>query len=263
MDKLNNPIIVIDSGIGAVNIAQKLHEKLKNENIISISDTLYMPYGNLDLRKIKNRINKLIKYIEDNYNPKLIVIGCNTIDSICGDLLVNAFGNKVISIIKSASQDAINVSKTKNIGLFGTINTIESQKYMYQLIQLGNNINLLGVGCDNLAQLIEKKDFKNKLIDEEISVLQNEKIDTIILGCTHYSLIINKFKKYYEKQHIIDSSEAIVEQTIKKVNKINDYKTSHKEGSLKIFATKLTEEFLNNSHKITNNQEIEINEIKF
>ena len=262
MDKLNNPIIVIDSGIGAVNIAQKLHEKLTNENIISISDTLYMPYGNLDVRKMKNRINKLIKYIEENYNPKLIVIGCNTIDSICGDLLVNSFGNKIISIIKTTSQEAMQISKTKNIGLFATKNTIESHKYIYQMIQLGQNINLLGVSCKNLAEMIENQDFKNKLIDEEISVLKDEKIDTIILGCTHYSLIINKFKKYYPKQNIIDSAETIIEQTIKKNIKFKNNQNAHKEGSLKIFATKITEEFLNNSNKITNNEAVEINEIK-
>lgn len=259
---VTKPIVVLDSGIGGINIAKVLSKKLDQENIIALSDIAYMPYGDLNQRELISRVNYLLKII-DGLDPKAIVIGCNTIDSVCGDKIIASFPTiPVYRIIKESARIASSMTHNKNIAVFATPLTIENQDYVKYLSLYTQDTNIYGIMCDELAKLIENQDFSNPNLDVEIKMAQELDCDTIILGCTHYSLVMNKFKKFYPQATIIDSALCLVDLVAKKIPILNldkNYKTY--KGSLTILTTSASVPTLNTIDKILTGVEYEIMEV--
>lgn len=260
--KKNQPIVIIDSGIGGINIAKQLSMKLENEHIIAISDNLYMPYGLLTRREIIRRINYLLKTIR-TLDPKAIVIGCNTIDAICGEKLVSEFpGISVFRVIKESAKVAAKTTKNNNIAVFATPATTDSQIYMQMLALYKNNLNVYGICCDELASLIEAEDFKNKTIDEEVKLATDLDCDTLILGCTHYNLIINKFAKYYPNAAIIDSADQLCNLVCEKMPILNA-KLQYQliKPQFEVYLTKVDKQVKTHLEKMLGNIDYTIKEI--
>ena len=237
-----NPIFLLDSGSGGINVANMMSKLMPNEQIIALTDLEFMPYGNKEKRELTRRVVKFIELIR-NFSPKLVVIACNTIDSLFGDRIESELSHvQVLRIVAETAKVAVRSSKTKQIGLFATTNTIESQSYMYGIASYFSNTHLYGVECSELATLIEKKDFKNPIINEEIKAIVGFDVDLIILGCTHYSLITNKFNKYYPGAKIVDSSKVVAEKSVRIVEELNSVVKPHQMGSVLIATTKITDD---------------------
>lgn len=203
------PIVLIDSGSGGIHVLEKLTQEFPVENFVMVCDNEMLPLGNKDPKIINRRINKINKKIKE-LAPKAIVIACNTIDAICYNTINSAFPKiPVYSVIIPTITAAMKQTRNKEIGLLGTKVTIESQAYMkYALLK--SKLNIYGVECTNLATAIEQDDNIDKVLNQEISVLEEIKCDTLILGCTHYSIIRDKIQKKIGDCKIIDSSEELV-----------------------------------------------------
>lgn len=262
-DIINNysnkqPIIVIDSGLGGISIGKEIYAKLDKEDIICISDIKNVSYGNKSKREILKLINNLIKVI-NNFNPKAIVIGCNTIDAIGGEKIADEFHQiPVYQIIGLSSKTAIKETLNKKIAVFATNATIEEQSYMYRLVGHLPDLEVYGICCDELATLIEKGDFKNKIIDEEIKMGLDLDFDTLILGCTHYHLINHKFKKYYPDVNIIDSSTVLVDHVVKQIPVLNNGK-ENVEGSFMVLSSDTSDDTINRIDQVLEDIDYTIN----
>ena len=181
----NLPIGVFDSGIGGLNVLNKLVNSFKNESFVYFGDNLNAPYGNKSKSQLlslcKNAINELL-----NYNVKAVVIACNTASTNCLNELKAEFINLVIV---GTFPTVIN---SKNTILFATLNTAKSNFIKSNF----NNAKI--VPLKNLAKNIEDYFCFNtpinfKAIKREAKV----KYKSVILGCTHYIFLKKQFKNFF------------------------------------------------------------------
>ena len=198
---MNNdrPIAIIDSGIGGLSVLKQLIKKYKYGQYIYFADNKYMPYGNKNKQFVKNRILEIIEFLRKEYKVKKILIACNTASSCLYGI------------------------KEKDIE-FLTFN----KEYTYLTTQLTKE-NLKGykvISSKNLAKLIEKNINKpkklDKIIKQTINDLELHKLSNLILGCTHYELVADIFKKYCSNTKIRLNSFNLIKRV--KVDKSDEVK---------------------------------------
>lgn len=204
------PNIIIDTGLGGLRAFKELSEKYPVENFVFYCDNEILPIGNKDSQQMLRRISRMVKRIK-LLNPKSIIIACNTIDAIAGDVIESSFPTvKVIRIISTAVKKAEECTKTKEIALLATTNTINSQRYMDYFL-LYNNTHVFGIDCPNMCYAIENnQDVKTVFEQEVLMPLKTIEFDTIILGCTHYYKIKGMLLKNFKNIEIVDSVEEVI-----------------------------------------------------
>jgi len=222
----NAPIGIFDSGIGGLTIAYAIKEKLPNENIIYFGDTKHLPYGEKSSEAIQSFSKKIVRFLISK-NCKAIVIACNSASSVAFNVVEKESVNlSVFNVIDPVVKEVVKVCADYDIGVIGTKATIQSNVYEHKIKELCNSSKVSSLATPLLAPMIEEG-----FINEEIShtvitnYLSNKKlanIDHLILACTHYPLIHQEIKDYYNgKVTVIDSANIVAEYISKQLNKHN------------------------------------------
>lgn len=215
IEEKSKPIIILDSGLGGLHVLEELSVKYPIENFVLFYDNEFLPYGTKNEKILGRRISKIIKHVK-RMNPKAIVLACNTLDALTFDKFEGSFPSiPIFGVVNDSAKKALDVSKSKNIALLATKNTVMSKKYMYAMFEQ-KNVNLYGVECPELATAIEEEKNIDQVLDREIKPIEKIDFDTIILGCTHYYYVKSKIQKKYPNINIVDSSEVLVESIIEK-----------------------------------------------
>ena len=228
-----NPIGIFDSGIGGLTIAYALKKKLPNESFIYFGDTKHLPYGEKSDQAIKDYSLKIVKFLEDK-KCKAIVIACNSASSVA----YNHIRKNITSIpIYNVIDPIINIitenCESKKIGIIGTKATIKSQIYQKKINNLCQSIDVVSLETPLLAPMIEEGFFNQEISTTIIKNYLNNKIlnkiDSLILACTHYPLIKEEIVKFYRnKINVLDSSEIISKYITKELKDLNIMSTSEK-----------------------------------
>lgn len=195
MDISDQPIGIFDSGIGGLTVMKELMLKLPEENLIYLGDTARVPYG---IRSPET----IIKYSIQNVNfllkhhVKLIVIGCNTASAVATETLINKFDLPIINVVNPGAVSAVNISRNHRIGIIGTRSTINSGAYTRSIKKMLPNAVTFSLACPLFVSLAEEGLCDP---DDEIVIavtrkymvyFQHKQIDTLVLGCTHYPLLM-------------------------------------------------------------------------
>lgn len=213
---MNKCIGVFDSGIGGLTLVKALINKLPNINIVYFGDTKNMPYGNKTKEEIITHVKNAISFL-NTFSVDSIIIACNTADSNAKKEVEKLYDIPIYGVIDTTCKQAINTTKNKKIGVIATSACIESNEYPLTLKKYNDQIEIHTKACPLLAQLIEEGSFdiNNQqvriMIKEYVEPLINKNIDTLILGCTHYDLIMDIVKDMYPNINLISSSRCIVE----------------------------------------------------
>lgn len=231
------PIVILDSGRGGIEILKKMRSQMPLENFILLIDNDFMPYGNKKEIVLRRRIIKLIKKIKE-HNPKQLIIGCNTISSLALDSIKAEIPYvDVIDIIRPTAQKVLNTMSPKDkVSLIATLVTVRSQSYMYALNSGVYFVDVLALESAKLASAIEHDEQVKLTFDEEVQPILEEKINYLILGCTHYTKISPMFKKKFKDVIIIDSAEVVIEEAMSSSKTI--FKKGSSRGYTKILMTK-------------------------
>lgn len=240
----NRPIGVFDSGIGGVTVLSKLVEMFPNENFIYVGDTLNCPYGVKTKEEIENLVTKIAKYLLMR-NVKAIVIACNTATANSAHLS-KITDVPIVGVIEPTAKYAYKVSKNKNIAVLATNVTIESGKYAEYLEKCAKRrIFKKGkryyVKCSEFVPVVEKlemnTDISNKIVSEKISYLEDKKIDTIILGCTHFGLLAKDILKVLPNAKLVDCGKPTGEKLKKVLNKKSMIASDNLTGNIEFYTT--------------------------
>jgi glutamate racemase len=187
------PIGIFDSGIGGLTVVKKMLAMLPNEKIVYFGDTARVPYGSKSNSTIIEYANQDAKFLH-NKKVKLIIAACNTASSVALDNLRDQFDIPIIGMIEPGSKYALSKTKNGKIGVIGTYSTISNEAYSRKLKQLNSEIEVFEKACPLFVPLAEEgwTDHKaTELIAEEyLDELIKEEIDTLVLGCTHYPVLI-------------------------------------------------------------------------
>jgi glutamate racemase len=205
------PIGVFDSGIGGLTVAKSLFEILPNENIIYLGDTARLPYGTKSKETVILYSIECLKFLLSK-NVKMIVIACNTASSVAVPFLQKITKIPVVGVLIPGSEGAVKKTINNRIGVIGTRGTIESKAYQKQIHKINKGIEVFSQPCSLFVQLAEDGWTDNKIAQltakEYLSKLKKSRIDTMILGCTHYPILKKTIKKVIGKGvELIDSGE--------------------------------------------------------
>lgn len=225
----NQPIGVLDSGVGGLSILLEMKKLLPNENFIFVADQAYMPYGEKTKQQLEERAEKILSFFQ-NREVKVVVMACNTATVYTIDEMRQRFPMPIIGTVPVIKTLA-NISKTRVAAVFSTPATAKSQ-YLADLIQkFAPDMNILRVGGSNLEQLIEQGDLHsaaiNEVLQKELPPLLEQNVDTIALGCTHYPFLRDQIKKIVGPGVAVVDSGGAVARRLKQVLENNDLLASN------------------------------------
>lgn len=211
------PIGIFDSGIGGLTVAFAVKEALPGESMIYFGDTAHLPYGDKSTAAIQAYAVKICDMLLQQ-GCKVILIACNSASSAAYQLAREYVGSKakVINVIDPMISYLGENFPGKTIGLIGTKKTVNSNVYQKKTDKLGKGIILKSLATPLLVPMIEEGYFDNNISEQIIQGYLSDKriqdIEALILGCTHYPLIIKQIDAYYQgKVTIIDSSRIVAE----------------------------------------------------
>ncbi len=212
----NQPIGVFDSGLGGLTIWKELNQRLPLEQTIYLADSKHAPYG----QKSKDRIIELsIKNTELLLAKgcKLIVVACNTATTNAIDHLRTHYAVPFIGI-EPAIKPAALKTKSNAVGILATKGTLSSALFNETSSKFASNVKVIEQIGEGLVPLIEKGQMESRamteLLENYLAPMQAENIDYLVLGCSHYPLLIPQIQEILGPEvHIIDSGQAVAKQT--------------------------------------------------
>ncbi len=229
----NKPIGVFDSGIGGLTVVHSITKRLPHENIVYFGDTARVPYGPKSPQVIREYAAQDVDFLISK-DVKMIVIACNTVSGVALDVVMKHAKVPVVGVIIPGATAAVAASSKKRIGVIGTVATVNSKAYANAIRLLDSEAQVFARPCPLFVPLAEEGWTEHKATEliakEYLFPLQLEKIDTLILGCTHYPILRDAIQRAVSPGvTLIDSGEA----TALEVERILDEKGLRNPSSLK------------------------------
>ncbi len=189
---------IFDSGVGGLTVFEQVTKLMPHESIIYLADTARVPYGGRSASEIIKINNEIIPYLL-GLGCKMIVMACGTSSSIAYPVLKDKYKVPMVGMIEGGSAMAAAATKNKKVGVIATAGTINSRSFETAITNINKDIEVLGVACPLLVPLIEggfaASDETAKVLKDYLKPLIAKKIDTLVLGCTHYPHLIGTIKE--------------------------------------------------------------------
>lgn len=212
------PIGIFDSGVGGLTVFREIRKMFPAEDLVYFGDTARVPYGS------KSQ-NTVIEYSIQNarfllqQGAKIIVIACNTSSAAALDILAKLLPVPVIGVIHAGAISAVSATVSGKIGVIGTDGTIQSQAYPNAISQISSRTQTFSKACPLFVSLAEEgwenHQVSQIVAQEYLSEIITQKIDTLVLGCTHYPILKDTIQKVVGDQiKLVDSAKAISNQLI-------------------------------------------------
>ncbi len=250
------PIGVFDSGYGGLTILDKIREVLPEYDYIYLGDNARAPYGTRSFEVVyeftRQAVNKLF-----DMGCHLVILACNTASAKAlrsiqmNDLPQIDPARRVLGVIRPTVECIGEISKNQHIGVLATAGTIKSESYPLEIHKLFPEIQVSGTACPMWVSLVENNEsqdegadyFIRKYIDQLLS--KDPQIDTVILGCTHFPILLPKIRQYIPDHiSVITQGEYVAES-------LKDYLKRHpemdakctKNGNCQFYTTEAEEKF--------------------
>lgn len=254
----NGPIGVFDSGYGGLTVLKEIITKLPQYDYIYLGDNARAPYGPRSFDTVYHYTFQCVRWLFKQGCP-LVILACNTASAKAlrtiqqNDLPVINHGKRVLGVIRPTTEIIGNFTKNNQVGILGTYGTVQSHSYPIEIEKFFPSIRVYQQACPMWVPLIENNEHKSRgadyFIEKNIRQLfaQSTGIDTILLACTHYPLLLDKLKEYVPAETTILSQGEIV------ADRLEDYLTRHaelaekcaKNGHLRFITTDSAEDFDN------------------
>ncbi len=215
------PLLIFDSGVGGLSVLKSIRALMPNAPIVYVADSAGYPYGTRSPAEIEARIPALLGRLAERYDPELIVIACNTASTIALDAVRAALDIPIVGTVP-AIKPAAALSKSRVIGVLGTPATVV-QPYVNRLAaRFASDCTVLRHGSAELVEMAEAKlrgDIADQAAFAEIlsgllSQSDGERIDTIVLACTHFPLVEDELMAAAPRPlAFIDGKEGIARRT--------------------------------------------------
>ncbi|MDR3119332.1 MAG: glutamate racemase [Mediterranea sp.] len=226
LPKTPGPIGVFDSGYGGLTILGNIRLALPDYDYIYLGDNARTPYGTRSFEIVYEftlqAVNKLFEI-----GCHLVILACNTASAKAlrtiqiNDLPVIDPERRVLGVIRPTVECIGHITRSRHVGVLATSGTIKSESYPMEIRKLFPDIEVHGQACPMWVPLVENNEahglgtdyFVQKDLDNLL--YKDRKIDTIILGCTHYPLLLNKIKRFAPEGITIVSQGEYVAESLK------------------------------------------------
>lgn len=251
----DQPIGIFDSGVGGLTVAREIKRMLPNEDLIYFGDTKHLPYGEKSQEAIIGYVTRITNFLLGK-NCKAIVIACNSATANALKEVLELAGNRVpvIDVINPVAEK-VAYEIHNNVGVIATKATVNSGLYRKSIRKHNKFIKVDELATPLLVPAIEEG-FKNHPITHAIiyNYLSNSKlknIETLILGCTHYPLLIDEIKQYYgNRVRVIDSPTIVANELKHILEKHHLLNEKNQNPEYRFYVSDLTKNFEKISKKI-------------
>lgn len=257
---MDAPIGVFDSGYGGLTVLRALEKALPNNDFLYLGDNARTPYGTRSFDVVYEYTLQAVKYLFSQNCP-LVIIACNTASAKALrniqmlDLPNIAPDNRVLGVIRPSVEKVAEITKNGHVGVLGTKGTVVSNSYPIELEKWSNEkvVSTVQEACPMWVPLVENNEIETAgaefFVQKNIQNLlkQDENLDTLILGCTHYPLLKNSIKKYVpDNINILDQGEIVAEKLVDYLNRHSEIKNRLSSlGTVKFLTTESAETFEN------------------
>jgi glutamate racemase len=259
------PIGVFDSGVGGLTVAKELINQLPCEDIVYFGDTARVPYG------IKSK-ETIIRFSIENIlfllkqDVKLICVACNTASSVALPAIKSHFKVPIVGVITPGAREAVYATQNKRIGVIGTKGTIKSRTYENEIRQLDPKVKVVAVACPLFVPFVEEGWLSGKVVLDVartyLKPLKVARVDTVILGCTHYPLIKPVIKEVLGKEvTLIDSAKQVAIE-VKKILAQEGLLNKGRRGKHKFFVSDNPEWFSGLAERFLGEKVRNVNKVK-
>jgi glutamate racemase len=236
----NHPIGILDSGVGGLTVLQAVVQELPHESIVYIGDSKNTPYGVKSSNEIYTLAKRMIEFLLAK-KVKLIVIACNTITVSCLDRLRIDYPEMPIIGTVPVVKTAVAVTQNKRIGILSTTSTAKSDYQKHLIEKFATDCTVFNYGNDELVPLIERgkgeSDEMGHILKKVLRKFQDEKIDTLVLGCTHFPFLEKQMNNILGSQvQLVESGGAVARQ-VRRVLEQNKNLAEEKSGEVKVYTT--------------------------
>ena len=189
------PIGIFDSGLGGLTVARAVIDRLPGEDILYLGDTAHTPYGPRPIDEVRELTLAGLDVLAER-GVKLLVIACNTAAAAALPQAYERYwegqGIPVVEVISPAASEAIRATKNGHVGVIGTKGTVDSGAYQRALGK-GPDLDVTQQACPRFVEFVENGtttgDELLQVARDYLAPLQEQEVDTVVLGCTHYPLL--------------------------------------------------------------------------
>ena len=206
------PIGIFDSGIGGLTVVRQIHRVLPHEDLVYLGDTARVPYGSKSPGTVVRFACEDTQFLIQQ-NVKAVVVACNTVSAWALPTLERKFSVPFFGVIIPGAQAALKRSRNHRIGVIGTTTTVRSQAYSRAILARDDSARVFARACPLLVPLVEEGWTNNKITQAILRVylspMLRRRIDTLVLGCTHYPLLKKVIRGVVGKEvALVDSAES-------------------------------------------------------
>lgn len=241
-------IALFDSGYGGLTVLKPLIEALPEYDYLYLGDNARAPYGNHSAENIKKFSEQAVEYLFSR-GATLIIFACNTASSVALRHVQQKYlkgakesNKKILGVLIPIAEEAVSVTKDQKVGVVGTRATINSEAYTTEIHKLNSHIKVYSKACPLLVPFIEE-DWHQKpeaisILKKYLKPLKSCNIDTLILGCTHYPLMIKDFKRIMGKQiKVLQSGDITAKKLKEYLQKHPEIESKLSKGKIRTFLT--------------------------
>lgn len=184
------PIGMFDSGFGGLTVARAVIDLVPGSDLVYFGDTARYPYGSKPLDEVHGYAMEIGELLVDRFGIGLLVVACNTAAAVAIDDLRSALDIPVLGVIEPGLRASVAVSRSGRIGVIGTVGTVSSGAYQTAYDALGAPGQLVTASCPGFVEFVERGETEGEqvsiLAERLLAPVVDAKVDTLLLGCTHY-----------------------------------------------------------------------------
>lgn len=270
---IKGPIGVFDSGYGGLTILKEIRKALPEYDYLYLGDNARTPYGTRSFEVVYEFTLEAVTRLFEMGCP-LVILACNTASAKAlrsiqqNDLPYLDDSRRVLGVIRPTAESIGEITKSRHVGILATSGTIHSESYPMEIKKLFPDITVNGVACPMWVPLVENKEYDSEGADFFVKKYINElldkdtDIDTIVLGCTHYPLLIDKIRQFTPKGINIITQGEYVATSLKDYLRRHDEIASRctKNGICEFLTTESVEKF-KESASIFLHEDVEVRSI--
>jgi len=259
------PIGFLDSGLGGLSVVREVKKLLPREDIEYFADNQRQPYGEKNQDELINYTLQIISFLIKK-KIKICVIACNTATAASLKKAKESFSISIIGVIQPAVQDAIKKTSNKRIGVIATEFTTKKEAYPKKIKRIAPEIKVFSNFCPEFVSIVEAGKFTAsktyEVAREYLKPLKNAQIDTLILGCTHYSFLKRVISDIIGPGVILVDPSVSTSLTLKKVLTQKGILKEEGKGEENYYTTGSLEKVEKTAKIILNSNNFEIQKVK-
>ncbi|MBU0508544.1 glutamate racemase [bacterium] len=244
-NRASQPIAIFDSGLGGLTVVAEIHRQLPHENLLFLADRARVPYASQSVPLIARWASECFDFLLA-HDPKAVVIACNTVSAVYLNELREQTPVPVIGVIEPTARAAVKATRSGRIGVVATKATVRRRAYDVALAHLRADLQIASSGAALLVPLVEEGwttgEIPRKVVEHYLEPLKRERVDTVVLGCTHYEYFVSIMQQIMGNGvQIINTPHVTTLELVSLLTERNELRSENRAGTVGVYSTDINE----------------------